>query len=165
MNIQMKVISFLMISFHLVQPLNAQQGIVSSGGDINTQEGSIAYSVGVVAFTSVNGEAGSVTQGIQQAYPFNTVGTEIIQRDNDFLIYPNPANQNLYLQLSGFENITGEMDLTARVYDMEGKLVLTQKLKNSINTIWIGSLPSSTYFIQLSQANSFLQSASFIKTN
>lgn len=165
MNMKLKVASFLLLSLPLVQPISAQQGTVSSGGDIYTQDGSIAFSIGVVAYVSINGETTSITHGIQQPYPFSTVGTQKLYWNNTFRLYPNPANQLLYLQLSEDENTIREMDLSARIYDLQGNLVLTQKLQDDINTIWIGFLPPSIYFIQFSQANSFVHSTSFTKTN
>lgn len=165
MNIKMKVTSFLWAALYLVQPLSAQQGITTSGGDVISPEGSVSYSIGQIAFGSFAGESGYVQQGLQQPYQFNTVGTQDIYWGSIFSLYPNPANQNIYLHLSADENMLREMDLYARVYDMAGNLILTQKLKNDVNSIWIDMLPAAVYVIQIWQAKTFLQSVSFSKTN
>lgn len=165
MNIQMKVTGFLWLVFCLAQSLSAQQGIVSSGGDHFSQNGSVAYSVGQVMFEPINGETGNIYPGMQQPFQFGIVGISQIHAGYLYNIYPNPANQFLRLQLSTDENKINDQDLIARVYDVKGNLLISQKLVNPINTILISDLTEGLYFVQIVKTNTILQSISFSKIN
>jgi len=165
MNVKMKVTNFLWLVLCLIQSLSAQQGIVSSGDYINYFNGSVSYSIGQVSFGSFSSEAGNVNQGLQQPFQFSIVGTSDLHRNSMFLLHPNPANQNLYLQLSTHESLVEVRDFYVMVYDMQGKLLITQRLNDDVNTISINVLPAAMYFIQVWQANKFIQSVSFTKTN
>ena len=165
MNIKLKVISFLWLIFCLVSSTSAQQGFVSSGGNTSNPNGSVAYSIGQVAFETAANETGSVNPGIQQPFQVTIVGVSNHYPDPELLLYPNPASHQVYLQLSGDENIFGSGDYTARICDDHGKLLITQALKNDINMIFINDLPSAIYFIQIWKANTLIQSSSFYKTN
>jgi len=165
MNFKMKVINFLLLIFCAAQPLSAQKGIVSSGGDFDSPNGSVAYSVGQISYVSIYNETGNVNPGLQQPFELGIVGTRDLYQDSMLLLYPNPANQDVYLQFSSDESLIRPADFLARIYDMKGKLLITQRLRDDINTISIRELPSGIYLIQIWQANTFIQSNSFSKTN
>lgn len=161
----MKVTNFLWLAFFMSQSLIAQQGVVSSGGDILSSTGAVAYSIGQLAYISVSGETGNVNPGVQQPFQFNLVGIKDIQRDYLLTLYPNPANQFLYLKLSTDEGIIQSQDFIARVYDVKGNLLIVQKLIHNVTPILISELPEALYFVQVWQANTFIQSISFSKNN
>lgn len=165
MNIKMKAISFLWLVFCLAQPAHAQQAIVTTGGDLYTTSGSVAYSVGQVAFTSPANEVGSISQGVQQPFQLSIVGISELHWVSMFELYPNPANQNLYLHATGSEQTMKLSAFQARIFDMLGNLVATQKLQDDVNMISVSALPTATYFIQIWQENTFIQSVSFSKIN
>lgn len=162
---KMKVTHFLWLSFYLTQSLIAQQGVVSSGGDILSPNGSVAFSIGQIAFVSISGESGSVNPGIQQPFQFDPVATNDFRRDYFLNLYPNPANQVLFLRVSTDEGISEAQNLFARVYDVKGNLLIIQRLRHDITTLLISELPEALYFVQVWQANTFIQSISFSKTN
>ncbi len=165
MNIKMKVTNFLWLVFCLPQSLFAQQGVVSSGGDILSLNGSVAYSIGQIQVASVSGETGHVNPGVQQPFQLALVGINDLRRDPFFKLYPNPANQFLYLQVSTDEGILQAQDYLARVYDVKGNLLIIQRLRHAVTPILISELPEALYFVQVWQANTFIQSVSFSKTN
>ncbi|MEP6793827.1 MAG: T9SS type A sorting domain-containing protein [Saprospiraceae bacterium] len=160
-----KVTYFLWLAFCLVQSLSAQKGIVSSGGDHFSQDGSIAYSVGQVAYATIHGETGNVNPGLQQPFHFSIVGVVDFHSDYLFHLYPNPANQFLCLQISTGESFTSDQDFIAKVYDVKGNLLINQRLLDNINTILIRDLPEAPYFVQIWQSKKFVQSISFTKNN
>jgi len=165
MNKKMKVTNFLWLVFCLAQPLIAQQGVVSSGGDILSANGSVAYSIGQVVFASISGETGNVNPGVQQPFQFDLVRIHDIPGDHSLRLYPNPANQFVFLELSTDENLFQAQDFFARVYDLKGNLLKLQRLSHVVNTILISELPEAMYFVQVWQANTFIQSISFSKIN
>lgn len=165
MNMKKKVTNFLWLVFCLAQSLSAQQGIVSAGGDNFSQNGSVAYSVGQIAFEPINGETGNLNPGLQQPFQFSIVGISDFRSDYLLKLYPNPANQFLCLQLSTHEGIIDGQDFIAKVYDAKGNLLINQRLENVINTILITDLPDALYFVQIWQSNTLFQTISFSKTN
>jgi hypothetical protein len=73
--------------------------------------------------------------------------TGISENENasSLLLYPNPANENITVQIS---SITG--DYMANIYDARGRLVITQKLSGtSENTIGISGLKKGLYLINI----------------
>ncbi len=165
MNMKMKLIHFLWLIFFLTSSLYAQKGIVSSGGDNVSPAGSVSFSVGQIVFAPVSGETGHVYPGIQQPYPLDIVGIPELHRDYFLSLFPNPANNFLFLRVSTDEEIMQEQDFTARVFDVKGNLLITQRLWHVDNTISIRDLPEAVYFIQVWHANTFIQSISFSKSN
>lgn len=165
MNISMKAASFLWLVLCLIPSLEAQQGFVAAGGDAHHSHGSVAYSIGQVVYTSVTNTAGHVTQGLQQSFQLNIVGTRDLQQDATFVLYPNPANQIVYLESSEHAQIGSAEDFHVSLFDLQGHLLITQALQNDVNTISISRLAPATYFIQIWRGNRFIQSLSFSKTN
>jgi hypothetical protein len=72
----------------------------------------------------------------------DTAGVEEIEKSKDFIVYPNPVTENLFLIFS--EN---KQNIGVTITDITGKII---KLFNSMsNTIYVGDLPNGVYFINL----------------
>jgi len=76
------------------------------------------------------------------------IGREI----NKPLLYPNPANNIIYLNLS---EIAINQALI-RIYDMHGKEVLTQSINQTNFEIDISSLSSGVYFVNIISADDII---------
>jgi hypothetical protein len=69
----------------------SQESIVVAGGSGTGTGGSASYSVGQIAYTSLPGSGGSVSQGIQQPYEIATLGNdEFTEISLLMTAYPNP---------------------------------------------------------------------------
>lgn len=165
MNMKMKVFHFLWIIFGLAHTLNAQSGTVASGGDINTSSGTIAFSVGQIAYAPIVGESGDINPGLQQPFQFGLVSTNDIRWGYALKLFPNPASQLMFLQLSSDAENLREHDFTAMVYDAAGHFLFSQKVVDVVTTFAISALPEAQYFIQILKDNTPVQSISFNKTN
>lgn len=165
MNTKMKVNFFLWLLVCLYAPLIAQQGVVSTGGDILSTSGSVAFSIGQTAYLTIDGETGSVHQGLQQPYTFTIVGVEDLREDIAISLFPNPASGTVYVQLTPPDKQYVQERFTALLYDFNGKLLLNQKLPNEINPIAIDQLTSANYLLQVWQGTTFIKSFTFSKTN
>ena len=84
--------------------LHAQESVNASGGDATGTGGSSAFSIGQVAYTTNNGSAGSIAQGVQHAYEIFVVGI----KDADLVIsltaYANPTRDYLTLHVRDYDN-------------------------------------------------------------
>lgn len=142
----------------------AQSTIVPMGGDTQNSSGSVSYTVGqiaVVTTTNSNGST-SVAEGVQQPYEIMAVGLDQYpQIVLNAVVYPNPTENLVQLQLNGFEiPIDG---LRANLYDGNGKLLQTSSVVTEISTFQIGQYASGNYFLELRDKNRILKTFKIIR--
>ncbi len=73
--------------------------------------------------------------------------------------FPNPTTDFLTLEIKEFEL----SDLYVQLYDMNGKLVQSQKIIDSQTTIAMGELVPATYFVKVVQNNKEVKTFKIIK--
>ena len=127
--------------------LQAQDAITATGGNASGEGGSASYSVGQVVYTTIKGTDGSSAQGVQEAYEiFVTTGLEeTIGIELEVKVFPNPTTDFLNLNVDNY-NIS---NLSYQLYNVQGRLVANKKIEANSNTINMGSLPRSTYFLKI----------------
>ena len=78
------------------------------------------------------------------------------QQNNELLIYPNPADNNLYVHYLN----AGEKPTTINIFDLTGKLILTKPCTNFTGDmdIDVTELPQGMYFVKVgSSAKKFVK--------
>ena len=65
----------------------------------------------------------------------------------DLSIYPNPTNDIINIKLNSYENIS------ATIYDINGRLMLEQKLSSVVSTINISNLNTGVYLLKINTEN------------
>jgi hypothetical protein len=138
----------------------SQESINSLGGSNIGIGGSISFSVGQLVFTTDSQSAGSLVQGIQR--PVKITTTSIIKSENNisFKAYPNPATDDLYLEIN--ESLNEK--LIYKLYDLQGKVLLQNKMLLPITQINMSSFSAGTYFIQINNSqNKHYQTIQIIK--
>ncbi len=152
-------IAFLLLS---LGGLQAQEAVITSGGEATGNGGTVSYSIGQVAYTAV-GTNGSVTQGVQQVYEISTVlGVEFTNITIEVSIYPNPTTDYLTLKVEDNEQSPNK-ELNYQLYNMEGKLVENKKITGGSTTINMEELRSSTYLLQITNSQTTLKTFRIIK--
>ena len=68
----MKTITTFLLSVSL-GALQAQQAVLTSGGDATGTGGSAGYSIGQTVYSTTSGANGSVAHGVQQAFEISTL--------------------------------------------------------------------------------------------
>ena len=140
--------------------LQAQDAVVSTGGDASGSGGTAAYSVGQVIYTTNTSSSGTISEGVQQAYEIYSVGIIETKLNFSLLIFPNPTNNNITLQIQDYNN----EKLTYHLFDVQGKLLINKAIISNQTQINMSDLPSATYFINVvSQENKKVQSFKIIK--
>ncbi len=86
-----------------------------------------------------------------------SAGIENAATDNSLSVYPNPASNEIRIDLSSF----GSEDVNISVFDITGKIVSSYILKDK-NTINVSNLKSGVYFIK-ARDNKHSETAEFIK--
>jgi len=139
----------------------SQEAIPAAGGDASGLGGTLSFTVGQLVYSSNSGSNGSVAEGVQQPYEiYTTVGIEITNISLDFIAYPNPTSSNIVLSIIDFNN----EKLNYQLYDMNGKLLKSNKV-NAINTtIDMSELPVSNYVLNINNDSSTIKSFKIIKS-
>ena len=153
----------VLVSAHI--GLNAQSAVSASGGNGSGTGGSVAFTIGQVAYTNFGGESGNINLGVQQPNLFLTVGTNELDITLSASVFPNPANTTTSLRLEGESASPIADDLTLNLYDFNGKLVLQQAILANITTIPMDHLANGVYVLQVSRKNVEIKSFKIFKTN
>ncbi len=138
----------------------AQESVNTSGGVDKGSGGTVSFSVGQMVYTTDSKGSGAVVQGIQRPYRITT--TDIKKLDNviSFKAYPNPSSDDLFLEMNAFRNAK----LNYHLYDMQGKLIMTNPIEIPKTQINMRALAVGSYVIHIYDSkNKDIQSIQIIK--
>jgi len=144
----------------LVLSLNAQETVTTTGLKTEGPGGTMSYSVGQVNVAQSTGAGGSVLEGVQQPYVIDpTVGLDISNIDLKLATYPNPTSDQIILtaQDLNFEN------LSFRLHNIEGKVLLSKASIGTNNKINLQSFPANTYMLNIYMDQIIIKSFRIIK--
>ena len=151
----MKRILFLILPILCTSAAFAQETVSSAGGNATGGGGSVSYTVGQVANTTNTGSNGSVAHGVQQAFEISVL-TTVEEAENIFLewtAYPNPASDFLKLSMKNPESSGLSIDnLSYRLYDSNGKLLLNENLDGFETTVTMVGLQSGIYILKVTES-------------
>ena len=145
--------------------IHAQHDVLSAGGDISSGSGSVAFSIGQVAYINYYSEAGSVSQGVQQPNIFNIVGTEDLDKDWTMTLYPNPASDLVYIDLKNDNIFKKYNKLNIHLFDVDGKLIAQKEISSIITSFPLTTLTDAVYILQISHDQQVLKSFKLYKSN
>jgi len=142
--------------------LQAQESTNATGGNASGSGGSASYSVGQVAYQTYTGTSGSVSEGVQQPYEISVVtGLDEAKGINlSVTAYPNPTTDYLTLSIGEFEI----SNLSYQLYDMNGKLLQSEKITGTQTSIVMSNLVPANYFVKVIQGNKEVKTFKIIKT-
>jgi hypothetical protein len=141
--------------------IQAQESVNTTGGNAAGSGGSVSYAVGQTACQTRTGTNGSESQGVQQPYEISVAtGIEAAQNINlSVLAYPAPATSCLTLSIKEFEIL----NLSYQLYDINGKLLHSEKITGNQTGIAMNGLVPATYFVKIIQANKEIKTFKIIK--
>jgi len=138
----------------------AQESVNTSGGNAFGNGGTVAYSIGLVTYTTHAGSTGSMAQGVQHAYEIFMVGIKETAADITLTVFPNPTSHILTLKISEYNN----EKLSYQLFDLQGRLLKSEQIVGAETQINTENLPASTYLMSvLNQENKNVQSFKIIK--
>lgn len=147
----------LLFSLTAVQ---AQQNPVSGGGNASGTGGTLAYSVGQLAYTANTGTNGSMAQGVQQPFEIQQLlGTAQHQISLSFAAYPNPTVASLTLEIRDFDYSS----TTFQLFDLNGKLLASGSIMADTTTLNMQHLPSALYILNVQDRGKTIQSYKILK--
>lgn len=163
----MQKVFFLTLFFLTVSlsVLHGQNAVLSAGGDATGPGGTVAYSIGQVAYTNYTAEDGNVSLGIQQPYLIITVSNSEPEANIFVSVSPNPTSTSVNLKFDDqFSNYDDE-DFNFGLYDMHGKLLLQQKIISSVTPIPLENIPNAVYYIRVMSKHAEIKTFKIFKTN
>ncbi len=93
-----------------------------------------------------NPEAGSYLYVDNLSFSGVVAGIENAEITGTFKIFPNPANQDFQIDLSGLKSSAQQFEIT----DLTGSLVLAKQSNNSLlQNISVGELPAGNYLLRI----------------
>ena len=149
----MKYKNILITAFMLplgLYRLQAQEAVVSSGGNSTGVGGTVSYTIGQVLYITSIDSNGSVSQGVQQPFEISIVsGIEDGDKISLYSVYPNPTSDILTLKV---ENYNGE-NLVYQLYDVNGKLLENNKIEGDKTSVSMNQFLPSIYFLKVIDKN------------
>ena len=160
MKIKFTLYKLLLLFTFLFSEVKAQQSVNTSGSDAVGIGGSVAFSIGLVAYTTNFGSNGSIAQGVQHAYEIYAVGITEEKFDIFLNAFPNPTLGILTIQISDCNN----QNLSYQLLDMQGKILNSAKIVAQQSQIDMNLLPNASYFINIiNQENKVIKTFEIIK--
>jgi hypothetical protein len=154
-------IAFAICSLGISNGAYGQDATMAAGGDATGGGGSVAYSVGQVAYTTNSGTTGSVSQGVQQTYVITTNGIDNPEIDLKLSAYPNPTTDFLTLSVEGSD----AYKLTYQLSDMNGKILGNSKLSGPQTQISMQAFVPAMYHLKVLRGNHIIKTFTIIKTS
>jgi hypothetical protein len=139
-------LSFFIILIILVcsaKNSEAQQSVLSAGGEATGGTGTFSYSLGQLAFLTLAGTEASLTEGMQQPYEILFNGLNEPGFTLECLAYPNPADDFVHLKI---EN-PGIKNLSYRLLTLNGLILGESVIKEKETIIPLSELSPGVYFL------------------
>ncbi len=127
----------------------AQESVNSIGGVDAGTGGTVSFSVGQMVYTTDSKGSGAVVQGIQRPYRITTTDIKKLDNTLSFKAYPNPSSDDLFLEMNAFRNDK----LNYQLFDMQGKLIMTNPIEIPKTQINMRDLAEGAYLIQIYNTN------------
>jgi hypothetical protein len=154
----MKNIFYIFILLSII-PIYAQQSIPASGADAAGSGGFSSYSVGQLVYTTNTG-SGSVSQGVQQAFEFQTLSNpELTTVNLSAVTYPNPTSDYVTLKISD----SALDNLSYKLFDVTGKAMSNGNITNRDTQITMRQLAIGIYILKVNRHNQELKTFKIIK--
>lgn len=154
------MLTAILTFFFISQGLLAQSNIVATGGDANSTQGSVSYSIGQIDYLSISGTGGTVNQGVQQPFEIFVLGNDDYKEITlEAIVYPNPTPSNIILKLENLEF----GDLYFVLYDLTGRNLQEGKVLTERTNIVMEGYNSAAYFLSIINDKGTLKTFKIIK--
>jgi hypothetical protein len=142
-----------------VLTIQAQDAIPVSGGEAAGSGGTVSYSVGQLMYTTNIG-SGTVSQGIQQAFEFQTLSNpELTTVNLTVVTYPNPTKDFIILKITD----SALNNLRYTLFDVNGKAISSGSITESNTQVQLKHLSIGAYILKVSQQNQSLKTFKILK--
>ena len=155
----MKTITLLACLLFVTPVMYGQDAIPASGGAAIGSGGTVSYSVGQLMYTTNIG-SGTVSQGIQQAFEFQTLSNpELTTVNLTVVTYPNPTKDFIILKITD----SALNNLRYTLFDLNGKAISSGSITESNTQVQLKHLSIGAYILKVSQQNQSLKTFKILK--
>ena len=153
---------FILLILILSLSIHAQQNTVAAGGEAYGTDGTISYSIGQSVYLSENNASGAINEGVQQPYQVMELlsDSEVVAYFN-INVYPNPTSHQITLDVGNYK----DTNLSYKLFDLNGKLLLTNSIIGKRTTIPVSKLASANYFLKITTGNKNIATFKILKNN
>jgi hypothetical protein len=156
----MKKSNLTLIFLCVLQLSHAQETIPSTGGNASGTGGASSYTVGQLVYTTNISTTGSVSQGVQQAFEFQTLSNPgLLAAQLSAVTYPNPTTDFIVLKITD----TTLKNLQYTLFDLNGKTIANNPIRTSSTEIPMKNLSIGMYLLKLTKKNKPLKTFKVIK--
>lgn len=140
--------------------LNAQNGSLSTGGDIANSSGSIAYSIGQ-PFYQIATNGNEISQeGLQQAFEISqTLSKKEIDLNLELSAFPNPIINELQIKI----DVSLYSSLTYAFYSATGKLIQKGKINSNTTLLNTQLLKTGVYLLNIIDKSQSIKTFKILK--
>ena len=150
------IIILLLCALHV----QGQQQVVSSAGNFHANtSGSVSWTLGELAVETLTTAGNILTQGFQQSRLTVTGIGDIPLLDFEILVFPNPASDHLIISTDKEQH----ENLYYQLYDLSGKIVLQDRIRETETTIPVNHLKSAVYLLRIIEGNRQVRSFKVVK--
>jgi hypothetical protein len=138
----------------------AQEAIPVSAGEATGSGGAANYTVGHVFYSTNTSTTGGVSQGVQQAFEFQTLSNPGLTTVKVTAVsYPNPTKDFITLKITD----TAINNLRYTLFDVNGKAIVSDVIATSSTQIQMKHLSTGAYVLKVSQKNKPLKLSKITK--
>jgi hypothetical protein len=146
----------------VTQLVCAQEAIPVSAGEATGSDGTASYTVGQVFYSTYISTTGAVSQGVQQAFDFQTLSNpELTSVKVTAVTYPNPTKDFIILKITD----KGINNLRYTLFDVNGKAIVSDVIATSSTQVQMKHLAIGAYVLKVSQQNQSLKTFKIIKNH
>jgi hypothetical protein len=138
----------------------SQEIISSIGGVSSGSGGTSSYTIGQVFFNTIESDNGSLVQGVQQPFEFQTLSTPaLLTVQLTAVTYPNPTTDFVLLKILD----TALENLQYTLFDLNGKTIVSKKINSFSTKITMKNFAIGMYLLKLTKNNQPLKTFKIIK--
>jgi hypothetical protein len=151
---------FLACVLLATQLVCSQEAIPVSAGEASGSGGSVSYTVGQVFYTTNTAATGSVSQGVQHPFDFQTLSNpELTTVKVTAVTYPNPTSDYVILKISD----SALDNLSYTLFDVTGKAISNGTITNGDTQISMQQFAIGIYILKVNRHRQELKTIKIIK--
>jgi hypothetical protein len=151
---------FLASVLSAAQFVYSQEAIPASGSEATGSGGSGSYTVGQVFYTAHTAASGSVSQGVQHPFEFQTLSNPALTSVNlTAVTYPNPTKDFIILKITD----SALHNLRYTLFDVNGKAIASGSITEASTQVQMKHLAIGAYILKVSQQNKSLKTFKILK--
>jgi len=142
-----------------VKHTEAQQNVLTAGGEAKGGTGTVSYSLGQLAFLTLSGTEATLSEGAQQPYEILFNGLNDPGFSLECLAHPNPSDDFVRLKIENPEI----KNLSYRLLNLNGLILGESVIKEKETIIPLSELSPGAYFLLVCENEVAVSSYKIIK--